>query len=57
MAYTKHTWETGELITATKMNNIEEGIEQCALNNIGGAISDDGTGLVITFAGSDEEDE
>lgn len=27
MSYTKHTWENGETITAEKLNNIEEGIE------------------------------
>lgn len=26
MAYNKHTWQTGETITATKLNNIENGI-------------------------------
>lgn len=26
MSYTKHTWEHGEVITAQKLNNIEEGI-------------------------------
>ncbi len=26
MAYEKHTWETGEVITAEKLNNIEDGI-------------------------------
>lgn len=26
MAYNKHTWTTGETITAEKLNNIEEGI-------------------------------
>lgn len=25
MAYTKHTWEDGEVITAAKLNNIEDG--------------------------------
>ena len=27
MSYEKHTWETGELITADKLNHMEEGIE------------------------------
>lgn len=26
MTYTKHTWETGEIITDEKLNNIEDGI-------------------------------
>lgn len=28
MSYTPHTWENDELITAAKMNNIEEGIAE-----------------------------
>lgn len=28
MSYEKHTWETGEVITAEKLNNIEEGIDE-----------------------------
>lgn len=35
MAYTRHTWECGEAITDTRLNNMEAGIEE-ALN--GGAI-------------------
>lgn len=32
MAYSKHTWSNGEVITADKMNNIEEGIaESCPI--------------------------
>ena len=27
MAYEKHTWENGELITAEKLNHMEDGIE------------------------------
>lgn len=27
MVYAKHTWETGEIVSATKMNNIESGIK------------------------------
>lgn len=26
MSYTKNTWETGDLITAAKLNNMEDGI-------------------------------
>lgn len=26
MSYEKHTWETGETITAEKMNNLEDGV-------------------------------
>ena len=28
MAYEKHTWQTGEVITAEKLNNLEDGIAQ-----------------------------
>lgn len=46
MSYTKHTWQNDELITAAKMNNIEEGIDG------GGAviITDNGTQLDKTYA-------
>ena len=27
MSYTKHTWVTGETITAEKLNNIEDGVD------------------------------
>ena len=27
MSYTKQTWQTGEVITATKLNHMEDGIE------------------------------
>jgi hypothetical protein len=30
MSYTKHTWVDGELVTAAKMNNIENGIEEAS---------------------------
>ena len=30
MPYEKHTWTTNEAITASKMNNIEEGIEEAS---------------------------
>lgn len=46
MAYEKHTWETGETITAEKLNNLEEGIEEAknksflvTFNHIGGSLS------------------
>ncbi len=32
MAYEKHTWVNGEIITASKMNNIENGIETVDVN-------------------------
>lgn len=33
MAYSKHTWVTGETITATKLNNIENGLEQASADS------------------------
>lgn len=36
MSYTKTTWVTGDTITATKMNNIESGVE--AANNSGSIV-------------------
>lgn len=37
MAYEKHLWECGEVVTDAKMNNIENGIEE-ALTSGGGAV-------------------
>ena len=34
MSYTKHTWETGEIITADKLNNIENSISKISENTI-----------------------
>jgi len=34
MAYTKHTWENGEVITAEKLNNLEDGIAESSGSNI-----------------------
>lgn len=36
MAYEKHTWECGEKITADKMNNLENGIEEALAGGGGG---------------------
>lgn len=36
MSYTPHTWQTGETITAAKLNNIEEGISEAAQSGGGG---------------------
>lgn len=36
MSYTPHTWQTGETITAEKMNNIEGGIQEAASSGGGG---------------------
>lgn len=35
MAYTKHTWDCDELITADKLNHIENGIEEAEQNGCG----------------------
>ncbi len=29
MSYEKHTWQTGETITAEKLNNLENGLADC----------------------------
>lgn len=36
MSYTKHTWTDNETITAAKLNNIEDGIEEAAQSGGGG---------------------
>ena len=38
MSYTQHEWTTGETITAAKLNNIEEGIEEAAQSGGGGSL-------------------
>lgn len=42
MSYTKHEWVNNETITAAKMNNIEDGIEEAAQSGGGGA-------LIVTY--------
>ena len=32
MSYTKQTWQTGDTITAEKLNHIEDGIDEIAIN-------------------------
>lgn len=39
MSYTPHTWQSGEKITAAKMNNIEEGVQEAAQSG-GGSVWD-----------------
>ena len=34
MAYTPHTWTTGETITAAKMNNLEEGCQSAGSGGV-----------------------
>lgn len=36
MSYTRHTWTDPETITAAKLNNIEDGIEEAAQSGGGG---------------------
>lgn len=43
MAYAKHTWDCDELITADKLNNIEEGVEEAISGSGGGG----GGGIVL----------
>lgn len=38
MSYEKHTWVTNEAITASKMNNIETGIEEASQSGGGGDV-------------------
>lgn len=42
MSYTKHEWVNNETITAAKLNNIEDGIEEAAQSGGGGA-------LIVTY--------
>ena len=44
MSYTKTTWETGDVITAEKLNKMEDGIESAAGSSSGGAT------LVVTYS-------
>lgn len=39
MSYEKHTWETGEVITAEKLNNLEEGVISTGLPIVGVAMT------------------
>lgn len=38
MSYTQHEWTTGETITAAKLNNLEEGIQEAAQSGGGGSL-------------------
>ena len=37
MAYTRHTWQSGEVISSALLNNIEDGIEEAASSG-GGSV-------------------
>lgn len=52
MAYTKHTWVTNEVITASKLNNIEDGIADLSISgNIKqvAGFNDDGDLVPVTL--------
>lgn len=38
MSYTAHEWETGETITAAKLNNLETGVQEAAQSGGGGVL-------------------
>lgn len=48
MAYEKHEWVNNETITASKLNNIEDGIEEAAQSGGGGA-------LIVNSSYNDDE--
>lgn len=50
MAYTKQTWTTGDTVTASKMNHIEDGIE-----NAGGGASWDAVIRLVHAANSNQD--
>ena len=50
MAYTKTTWNTGDVITAEKLNNLEQGVEDAAAGP--GTPGADGVTPVITATAS-----
>lgn len=45
MSYTKYTWETGEVITAAKLNHIEDGI--AAIGSVQYTVEFTGSSLVF----------
>lgn len=47
MAYEKNTWQSGDVVTSAKLNNIENGIANC-----NGAISVTVEGSTITLSAS-----
>ena len=40
MSYTKHTWQTGETITAENLNNMQSGIENATKVTVIGTYND-----------------
>lgn len=53
MSYEKHTWVNNETITAAKMNNIEDGIEEAAQSGGGGGYD----GEVILYHSNSSSDD
>lgn len=54
MAYEKHTWETGEVITAEKLNNIEDGVVSSGLPIVGVAMTYGQTNTAVVDKSFDE---
>lgn len=52
MAYTPHTWSTGEVISATQLNALEQGVAAAGTGGSGGAVSsvNSQTGAVVLSA-------
>lgn len=50
MAYERHTWVDGETITDTKLNNIEDGIEE-AMGNLPEVTADDNGKVLMVVNG------
>lgn len=48
MSYNKYTWQTGETITAEKLNNLEEGVQE--------ALEGDSSVFYVDFATSDGQE-
>lgn len=44
MAYTRHTWQSGEVISSALLNNIEDGIEEAASSGGGSGV----LGITVT---------
>ena len=47
MAYTKQTWQTGDTVTSTKLNHMEDGIEAASVNELP-AVTTTNNGNVLT---------
>lgn len=47
MAYTKQTWTTGDTVTSTKLNHMEDGIEAAASSSLPSTIPSTDNGKVL----------